>query len=157
MCVLCFGVVVCCAVSLCVVLVLVLVCNVWCVVYVVCVCGPVSVLEMGVVFGGVCDVFVFDCVWLCEHALLCDSMCCLRCVVGCRRYVGCCVVMTVQKRPEVLSTTDTFGNDRTNTAVTTASSVWVKPLSEEKTFHDTIVTFFQFVAAQTASSPQEEN
>ena len=35
MCVLCFGVVVCCAVSLCVVLVLVLVCNVWCVVSVV--------------------------------------------------------------------------------------------------------------------------
>ena len=29
--------------------------------------------------------------------LLCDSVCCLRCVVGCRRCVGCCVVMTVQK------------------------------------------------------------
>ena len=37
MCVSCFGVVVCCAVSLCVVLVLVLVCNVWCVVSEVCV------------------------------------------------------------------------------------------------------------------------
>ena len=51
MCVLCFGVVVCCAVSLCVVLVLVLVCNVWCVVSVcgvcawcvLCVCGVVCV------------------------------------------------------------------------------------------------------------------
>ena len=41
--------------------------------------------------------FVFGCVWLCEHALLCESMCCLRCVVGCRRCVGCCVVMNVQK------------------------------------------------------------
>ena len=29
---------------------------------------------------------------------MCDSMCCLRCVVGCRRCVGCCVVMTVQKK-----------------------------------------------------------
>ena len=40
------------------------------------------------------------CVWLClvcEHVLVCDSMCCLRCVVGCRRCVGCCVVMAVQK------------------------------------------------------------
>ena len=35
-CVSCFGVAVCCAVSLCVVLVLVLVCNVWCEVSVVC-------------------------------------------------------------------------------------------------------------------------
>ena len=25
-------------------------------------------------------------------------MCCLRCVVGCRRCVGCCVMMTVQKK-----------------------------------------------------------
>ena len=39
MCVSCFGVVVCCAVSLCVVLVLVLVRNVWCVVSVACVHG----------------------------------------------------------------------------------------------------------------------
>ena len=31
------------------------------------------VLEMG-------DVFVFVCVWLCEHVLVCDDMCCLRCV-----------------------------------------------------------------------------
>ena len=43
---------------------------------------------------------VFDCVWLSEHVLVCDSMCCLRCVVGCRRCVGCCVVVTVQKRPK---------------------------------------------------------
>ena len=49
-----------------------------------------SVLEMGVVcVGGV---------WLCEHVLVCDSMCCLCCVVGCRRCVGCCVVVTVQKK-----------------------------------------------------------
>ena len=38
MCVLCIGLAVCCAVSLCVVLVLVLVCNLWCV---VSVCGVV--------------------------------------------------------------------------------------------------------------------
>ena len=35
---------------------------------------------MGVVFGGVCDVFVFGCVWLCE---------CWRC------YVIVCVVFVV--------------------------------------------------------------
>ena len=35
--------------------------------------------------------------------LLCDSMCCLRCVVGCRRCVGCCVVMTVQKKTKMKS------------------------------------------------------
>ena len=29
------------------------------------------------------------------------SMCCLRCVVGCRRCVGCCVGMTVQKKKNV--------------------------------------------------------
>ena len=33
----------------------------------------------------VCDVFLFGCVWLCEHVLVCDNMCCLRCVVGWRR------------------------------------------------------------------------
>ena len=32
-------------------------------------------------------VFVFGCVWLCEHVLVCDRMCCLR-----------CEVMTVQKK-----------------------------------------------------------
>ena len=32
------------------------------------------------------------------YVLVCGSMCCLRCVVGCRRCVGRCVVMTVQKR-----------------------------------------------------------
>ena len=53
MCVVCFGVVVCCAVSSCVVLVLVLVRNVWCVVS-VCVC------VVCVVCGVVCVV----CVWL---------------------------------------------------------------------------------------------
>ena len=36
-----------------------------------------------VVFGMCLCLVVFGCVWLCEHALLCDSMCCLRCVVGC--------------------------------------------------------------------------
>ena len=39
-------------------------------------------------------VFVFGCVWLCEHVLVC----CLHCVVGWRRCVGCCVVVTVKKR-----------------------------------------------------------
>ena len=43
------------------------------------------------------DVFVFVCVCLCFVVLVCDSVCCLHCVVGCRRCVGCCVVMTVQK------------------------------------------------------------
>ena len=44
---------------------------------------------MGDVFGRVClCLVVFVCVWLCEHVLVCDSMCCLRCVVGCRRCVG---------------------------------------------------------------------
>ena len=70
----------------------------------------------------------------------------------------------------VLSTTDAFRKgpryvfalmprnlgEGTNTAVTTATSVWVKPLSEAKTFHDTIVIFFRFIAAQTATSPLEE-
>ena len=70
----------------------------------------------------------------------------------------------------VLSTTDAFRKgpryvfalmprnlgEGTNTAVTTATSVWVKPLSEAKTFHDTIATFFRFIAAQTATSPLEE-
>ena len=37
-------------------------------------------LEMGVVFGGV---VVCVRVWLCLVVSLCDSMCCLRCVVGC--------------------------------------------------------------------------
>ena len=57
-----------------------------------------------VVFGCVwlCLV-VFGCVWLCEHASSCVSMCCLRCVVGCRRCVGCCVVMTVQKKTKTTS------------------------------------------------------
>ena len=46
--------------------------------------------------GSVClCLVVFGC---CEHVLLCDSMCCLRCVVGCRRCVGCCVVVRVQKK-----------------------------------------------------------
>ena len=31
-----------------------------------------------------------------------------------------------------------------------------KPLSKAKTFHDTIVTFLRFIAAQTATSPLEE-
>ena len=53
MCVSCFGVVVCCAVSLYVVLVLVLVCNVWCVVSVVCVRGVCCV----------CGVVCVLCVW----------------------------------------------------------------------------------------------
>ena len=70
----------------------------------------------------------------------------------------------------VLSTTDAFRKgpryvfalmprnlrEGTNTAVTAATSVWVKPLSEAKTFHDTIVIFFRFIAAQTATSPLEE-
>ena len=49
------------------------------------------VLEMG-------DVFVFVCVWLCEHVSVYESMCCLRCVLGCRRCVGCCVVMTAKMK-----------------------------------------------------------
>ena len=70
----------------------------------------------------------------------------------------------------VLSTTDAFRKgpryvcalmprilgEGTNAAVTTATSVWVKPLSEAKTFHDTSVTFFRFIAAQTATSPLKE-
>ena len=44
--------------------------------------------------------FEFGCVWLCEHVVLCDSMCFLRCVVGCHRCVGCCVVTTFHKRPK---------------------------------------------------------
>ena len=47
----------------------------------------------------VCNLVVF---WLCEHVLVCDSMCCLRCVVGCRRCVGCCAVVTVQKKKRPL-------------------------------------------------------
>ena len=47
--------------------------------------------------------FVFGCVWLCEHVLVCDGMCCLRCVVGCRRCVDCCVVTTVQKKAKTTS------------------------------------------------------
>ena len=38
------------------------------------------------------------CFWLCSVVTVCDKMCCLRCVVGGRRCVTCCVVMTVQKR-----------------------------------------------------------
>ena len=70
----------------------------------------------------------------------------------------------------VLSTTDAFRKvhvlfsrscqrnlgEGTNTAVTTATPVWVKPLSEAKTVHDTIVAFLRFIAAQTATSPLEE-
>ena len=70
----------------------------------------------------------------------------------------------------VLSTTDAFRKspryvfalmprnlgEETNTAFTTATSVWVKALSEAKAFHDTIVTFLRFIAAQTATSPLEE-
>ena len=60
---------------------------------------------MGVVFGGVCDVFVFGCVWLCLVVFGCVSMryCVIVCVVGCRRWVGCCVVMTVQKKIKTTS------------------------------------------------------
>ena len=76
----------------------------------VCLCLVVfvCVLLCLVVFGCVwlCLV-VFGCVWLCLFVcwlclvvFVCVSMCCLRCVVGCRRCVGCCVVMTVQKRPK---------------------------------------------------------
>ena len=36
--------------------------------------GPASVLEMG-------DVFL--CVSMCQYVLVCVSMCCLRCGVGC--------------------------------------------------------------------------
>ena len=42
----------------------------------------------------------------------------------------------------------------TNTAFSIAMSVWVKPPSEAKTFHDTIVTFFRFIEGQT--SPLQE-
>ena len=45
------------------------------------------VLRMGVVF-------VFGCVLLYEHVSVSDSMCCLRCVVGYRRCVGCSAVVT---------------------------------------------------------------
>ena len=33
--------------------------------------------------------------------LVCVSMCCLRCVVDCRRCVGCCAVVTVQKKNDI--------------------------------------------------------
>ena len=78
--------------------------------------------------------------------------------------------MNLDMTRAVLSTTDAFRKgpryvfalmprslgEGKNTAVTTAMSVWIKPLSEAKTFHDTIVTFFRFIAAQTATSPLEE-
>ena len=52
--------------------------------------GDVFVISLFlVVFGGVS---------MCQYVIVCDSMCCLRCVVGCRRCVGCCAVVTVQKK-----------------------------------------------------------
>ena len=70
----------------------------------------------------------------------------------------------------VLSTTDAFRkspryvfalrprnlSEGRNTAVTTATPVWVKPLSKTKTFPDTSVTFHRFIATQVATSPLEE-
>ena len=59
--------------------------------------GPVPVLDMSVVFG--CVLVVFGCVSMCKYVSVCI---CLHCVVGLpqcwRRWVGCCVVVTVQKR-----------------------------------------------------------
>ena len=40
--------------------------------------------------------FVFGCVWLCEQVLVCDSVCCLRCVVGC--VVGFCACFFFEKK-----------------------------------------------------------
>ena len=68
----------------------------------------------------------------------------------------------------VLSTTEVFRKaprhvfplmppnlgEGTNTAVSIAMSVWVNPPSEARTFRDTIVTFFRFIAGQT--SPLQE-
>ena len=78
MCVLCLGVVVCCAVSLCVVLVLVLVRNVWCVVCVLCVRG---VLVVG------CWLLVVGC-WLLVVGCWLLVVGCWLLVVGC--WCCCC-------------------------------------------------------------------
>ena len=62
------------------------------------------------------------CVWWClvvlvcgskwYYVFLCDSMCCLFCVVGCRRCVGCCVVMTVQKKTKTTSVITEISRER---------------------------------------------
>ena len=75
----------------------------WCcgVLCCVVVCGVGAGVGAQCVVCGVCGMcaclVVFGCV---SNGLLCDGMCCLRSVVGCLGCVGCCVVMTVQKRPK---------------------------------------------------------